>query len=1029
MPARADAQEAWQDTARVRAALTAAGAGLVLGAFLSRVLADMPSMRLPTYRWGPAALLTITVGALIAAAWWRWGKGSGASLLPLYALALYLPQPAPNLLQASILFASAVVVCLVLAMPRLRLRDDRLIGALLFAAALAAYLSTLTPGVGTRDGYELQAVSATLGFAHPTGYPLFPILGRLWLLVYPFGSIARRINVLCALYAAASVPLLYLTARRVLDARTVVARPVAALGALLFAFSHTLWTQAVRPEKYTLNALFVALVLYVAFGSTDPEARGPHPHLRWLALTYGLSLGHHRTMLMLAPALALYLLWRDPGILRRPRTWLPALGLALAPLLVYLYIPWRAATQGWIMSVPEFLQYIAGADYGPAVRLMDWANRARVHMFWRFLLQQYGYPGVVLGALGWLRLLLRRRWRTVACTTLAYATYYVWGTVWYAYYNDVNSFIPNHMIDALWIASGALALWETAQWIAQRERARAVASRASGYAAAAFWSLLALYPARLVWHNGPQVDARAERNLSEWGAYAIAQPIAPGATLLADREKHPPLDYHARIEGRRPDLDVVLLGDEQAYRDRLAWDLAQGKSVYLARFLPGLEGAYHLRSLGPLVEVGTAPRTPGVNAGREGVSFGEQVRLLGHEIEAPGPRHAGEPLRVTLTWYAAERVTDNREVNLRLVGQDGQVWWSSAAHPVSGMYPTGAWKPGEVIPDWHEVSIPAATPPGVYALQVALAAPFAIEGLPNGEGTWLALEEIVVAPPDPAAAKPAIAQRLRAIAPGAWQIVGYDLPSQAPPTGRVRLTLYWQALAPLPDLEIGTRVWGATDGAWTWSPPGDGAYPTSQWTPGATIITEHALVMPATHGVYRVQVGVRNASTRDRVSFVAGWLRVEDTALSLPPLTVAGRAPAAAGTVNYADRILLLEVHPDAERLAPGEALSLEVRWECLQAMEDDYTLTVQLIAPDGSLRGQADGWPQEGTHPTSAWVEGEAIEDRYVVRLDPDAPSGSYRIAIGWYLLETMQRLPVLDATGRATGDVLELPGPTVSP
>ena len=42
------------------------------------------------------------------------------------------------------------------------------------------------------------------------------------------------------------------------------------------------------------------------------------------------------------------------------------------------------------------------------------------------------------------------------------------------------------------------------------------------------------------------------------------------------------------------------------------------------------------------------------------------------------------------------------------VGGDGQVWWSSAAHPVSGMYPTAAWKPGEAIADWHEIPIPAA---------------------------------------------------------------------------------------------------------------------------------------------------------------------------------------------------------------------------------------------------------------------------------------------------------------------------------
>ena len=71
--------------------------------------------------------------------------------------------------------------------------------------------------------------------------------------------------------------------------------------------------------------------------------------------------------------------------------------------------------------------------------------------------------------------------------------------------------------------------------------------------------------------------------------------------------------------------------------------------------------------------------------------------------------------------------------------------------------------------------------------------------------------------------------------------------------------------------------------------------------------------------------------------------------------------------------------------------------------------------------------WPKAGTHPTSAWREGEIVEDSYEVTLDPDAPPGQYRVAIGWYLLETMQRLPVLDAEGNAVDDKVLLPGLTV--
>jgi hypothetical protein len=732
---------------------------------------------------------------------------------------------------------------------------------------------------------------------------------------------------------------------------------------------------------------------------------------------------------MLAPALAVYLLWRDPGLIKRPKEWLAALGIALAPLLIYLYIPWRAAVQGWTMSVSEFLQYVLGTYYSPAVRLTDWLNPERVQMFWRFLMLQYGYVGIGLGVLGLVGLGLRRRWRSLACTTLAYFTYYVWGTVWYAYYNDVNSFIPNHMLFAVWIASGALTVYQFLRVPSTSPQALpALPLTARSLIAPTYWSLLVLFPMWLVWTNAPQVDARDEWNLTRWGEYAMAQDIVPGATILADREKHPPLDYFARIERRRPDVDVAILGDEKAYLDRLAWDLAHEKTVYLARFLPGLEGPYYLRSLGPLVEVGTAPLTvddvpiPSSTV----VDFGEHIQLLHYESGEQSPLRAGEALHVTLYWHVLSRVSGNYQVNLRLVDVEGRVWWSASDHPVSGMYPTAAWKPGEVIPDWHEMPIDEPILPGTYRLEVGLFPPFSSQGLEHAEGLdWLPLCAVWVVPDE---TNPRIPHRLRAVQPDGWQIVGYDLPRQGPPTGRVPVVLYWQALAPLPDLEVGTSLvmsYGATPFAW--EALGRGVYPTSLWLPGRTVVTTHVLVMPPEAGEVTVQVAVRSSPSARGGRFFPRWLGRRVTTLSLPPLLVEGVPPAVRGTVNYDDRVLLLEADLGQRTLTPGAPLDLQVRWQCMRAMDADYTLFVQLLAADGTLKGQIDVWPRDGTYPTSAWREGEVIEDSYVVTLEPDAPPGQYQVAIGWYLLETMQRLPVLDAEGNAVGDHVLLPGLTV--
>jgi hypothetical protein len=49
-------------------------------------------------------------------------------------------------------------------------------------------------------------------------------------------------------------------------------------------------------------------------------------------------------------------------------------------------------------------------------------------------------------------------------------------------------------------------------------------------------------------------------------------------------------------------------------------------------------------------------------------------------------------------------------------------------------------------------------------------------------------------------------------------------------------------------------------------------------------------------------------------------------------------------------------------------------------------------------------------------------VRDPYIVHLSDDIEPGEYRILIGLYLLETLERLPVLDDAGQAVDDRVEL-------
>jgi hypothetical protein len=48
-----------------------------------------------------------------------------------------------------------------------------------------------------------------------------------------------------------------------------------------------------------------------------------------------------------------------------------------------------------------------------------------------------------------------------------------------------------------------------------------------------------------------------------------------------------------------------------------------------------------------------------------------------------------------------------------------------------------------------------------------------------------------------------------------------------------------------------------------------------------------------------------------------------------------------------------------------------------------------------------------------SRWVEGDLVADRYDLSLPPGSPSGLYRLLVGMYDPDTLQRLPAVDAGG----------------
>ena len=109
------------------------------------------------------------------------------------------------------------------------------LGALAFGIYAAGACRTIYVG----DSGELTTAVFLVGIPHPSGYPLYVLLGKLWTLALPLGSIAWRMSLFSAACAAGAVALLFTLARRL-----GLGRPAALLPAGLLAVAPRFWGEA-----------------------------------------------------------------------------------------------------------------------------------------------------------------------------------------------------------------------------------------------------------------------------------------------------------------------------------------------------------------------------------------------------------------------------------------------------------------------------------------------------------------------------------------------------------------------------------------------------------------------------------------------------------------------------------------------------------------------------------------------------------------------------------------------------------------
>ena len=271
------------------------------------------------------------------------------------------------------------------------------------------YITTLAPSVVEIDSGELAAVQSTLGIAHPTGYPLFTILGYLFHLIpLPFSKI-YQLNLLTSIWCSLGVGIFVYTAKLVLDninsfiPRKFLEKPKkgnkkkkgnqnqhnhnlskfeipetkrylsAVLGGLILAFSKTFWFQSTSVEVYSLQIfLFTLIILYLIkaylYKNESAKIKFNNP---WIVFAVILALGfsNHMTTLFVLPGVA-YLYFDKYKFNKKSFFQIGLMLCVFVPILilVYSYLPIRASQNpvldwGNPSNLTRLLRHVEGDQY------------------------------------------------------------------------------------------------------------------------------------------------------------------------------------------------------------------------------------------------------------------------------------------------------------------------------------------------------------------------------------------------------------------------------------------------------------------------------------------------------------------------------------------------------------------------------------------------------------------------------------------------------------------------------------------
>lgn len=330
----------------------------------------------------------------------------------------------------------------------------------------AVYFKTVAPTVSWIDSGELATVCTTLGIAHPTGYPVYTLIGRLFSL-FPLGSPVQNLNLLSLFLISFSNFFLFLLLLTIFELLFPELQEswrsyISLVSTLIFSFSPTLWSQATSNEVYALNSLLNAILFYLILSQLNLKSRGKlaqsDKHLYLFFFLYGLSFGNHLSNVLLFPGfIFLFLMIYRKSFFERKRVLL-LLSFFILGISVYLYLPIRSSLNpvlnwGDTSSLSNLKRHISGWQY------RVWMFSESSQAFWESLKNYlrlfysqfplYFLPWIILGFIT----LLKKNWK-LFISLLSIFIFTIFYGINYQIPDIDPYFLPSFLVAAIWLGCG-----------------------------------------------------------------------------------------------------------------------------------------------------------------------------------------------------------------------------------------------------------------------------------------------------------------------------------------------------------------------------------------------------------------------------------------------------------------------------------------------------------------------------------------------------------------------------------------------